>query len=198
MALPIKNGKISTPFGKVGKHWSTGKHTGVDFAVPIGTPVLAVADGIITTANWGKAYGIQVVQRVAKGYVIYAHLNAVRVKAPQIVRAGQIIGESGSTGNSTGPHLHLEYRDNVRWSNGKPIDPKDLLKGQIMSVLEWVANSPIASFCKVFGAGVLGWLLINADTLNIHPALTIGLVSALPIIINWLNPEYKNYGKGNE
>jgi hypothetical protein len=67
-----------------------------------------------------------------------------------------------------------------------------------MSVLEWVANSPIASFFKVFGAGVLGWLLINADTLNIHPALTIGLVSALPIIINWLNPEYKNYGKGNE
>ena len=67
-----------------------------------------------------------------------------------------------------------------------------------MSVLEWVANSPIASFFKVFGAGVLGWVLINADTLNIHPALTIGLVSALPIIINWLNPEYKNYGKGNE
>ena len=67
-----------------------------------------------------------------------------------------------------------------------------------MSVLEWVANSPIASFFKVFGAGVLGWLLINADTLNIHPALTIGLVSALPIIINWLNPEYKNYGKTDE
>jgi len=67
-----------------------------------------------------------------------------------------------------------------------------------MSILKWVANSPIASFCKVFGAGVLGWVLINADTLNIHPALTIGFVSALPIIINWLNPEYKNYGKGNE
>ena len=50
----------------------------------------------------------------------------------------------------------------------------------------------------MFGAGVLGWLLINADTLNIHPALTIGLISALPIVINWLNPEYKNYGKGNE
>jgi len=67
-----------------------------------------------------------------------------------------------------------------------------------MSTLKWVANSPIASFCKVFGAGVLGWVLINADTLNIHPALTIGLVSALPIIINWLNPEYKNYGYKDE
>ena len=128
MALPIKNGKISTPYGKVGAKWSTGKHTGVDFAVPIGTPVLAVADGIITTATWGKAYGIQVVQRVAQGYVIYAHLNAKRVKAPQIVKAGQIIGESGNSGNSTGPHLHLEYRDNVQWSKGKAMDPKDLLK----------------------------------------------------------------------
>jgi hypothetical protein len=67
-----------------------------------------------------------------------------------------------------------------------------------MSILKWVANSPIASFCKVFGAGVLGWVLINADTLNIHPALTIGLVSALPIIINALNPEYKNYGYKDE
>jgi murein DD-endopeptidase MepM/ murein hydrolase activator NlpD len=127
--LPIKNGKITTPFGKLGKHWSTGKHTGVDFAVPIGTPVLAVADGKITSANWGKAYGKQVVQQVEKGYVIYAHLNAVRVKPGQFVKAGQIIGESGSTGNSTGPHLHLELRDKIRWTGGKAIDPKDLLKG---------------------------------------------------------------------
>jgi hypothetical protein len=67
-----------------------------------------------------------------------------------------------------------------------------------MQILKWIANSPIASFCKVFGAGVLGWVLINADTLNIHPALTIGFVSTLPIIINWLNPEYKNYGKGDD
>ena len=127
--LPIKNGKITTPFGKLGKHWSTGKHTGVDFAVPIGTPVLAVADGKITSANWGKAYGKQVVQQVEKGYVIYAHLNAVRVKPGQFVKSGQIIGESGSTGNSTGPHLHLELRDKIRWTGGKAIDPKELLKG---------------------------------------------------------------------
>lgn len=127
MPLPIKNGKISTPYGKVGKHWSSGKHTGVDFAVPVGTPVRAVADGFITTANWGDDYGVQVVQRVAKGYVIYAHLNAKRVKPLQIVKAGELIGESGNSGNSTGPHLHLEYRDNIRWSAGKPMDPKELL-----------------------------------------------------------------------
>ena len=128
MPLPIKNGKISTPFGKVGKHWSGGKHTGVDFAVPVGTPVLAVADGKVVNANWGKAYGNQVIITAPKGYVIYAHLNAVRVKPGATVKAGQLIGESGNSGtNTTGAHLHLEYRDNVRWSAGKPIDPKELL-----------------------------------------------------------------------
>jgi murein DD-endopeptidase MepM/ murein hydrolase activator NlpD len=127
MALPIKNGKITTPFGKVGKHWSSGKHTGVDFAVPIGTPVLAVADGKIVNANWGKAYGKQVIMAVDGGFVIYAHLNAVRVKPGQAVKKGQIVGESGNSGNSTGPHLHLEYRNQQRWTGGTAIDPKDLL-----------------------------------------------------------------------
>jgi len=127
MALPIKNGKITTAFGKLGKHWSSGKHLGVDFAVPVGTPVLAVADGKIEKANWGKAYGTQVVQKVEGGWVIYAHLNAVRAKPGAIVKAGQIVGESGNTGNSTGPHLHFELRDNIRWSAGKALDPKAIL-----------------------------------------------------------------------
>jgi len=128
MGLPIKNGKITTAYKKPGKSWSKGYHTGVDFACPIGTPVLAACDGFVTTANWGKAYGTHVVMRVAKGYVIYAHLNAKRVKPNQIVRKGQLIGESGNTGNSKGPHLHLEYRDNVRWSAGTDLDPQEILE----------------------------------------------------------------------
>jgi len=107
--------------------WSKGYHTGVDFAVPVGTPVLAVADGKIENANWGKAYGDQVVQKVEGGWVIYAHLNAVRVKPGTTAKAGQIIGESGNTGNSSGPHLHFEMRDNIRWSAGKDLDPKAIL-----------------------------------------------------------------------
>lgn len=67
-----------------------------------------------------------------------------------------------------------------------------------MTFLTWLAHSPIASFLKVFAAGFLGWILVNADTLGIHPALTIGLVSALPILMNWINPEYSNYGRQNE
>jgi murein DD-endopeptidase MepM/ murein hydrolase activator NlpD len=127
MALPIKNGKITTAYKKAGKMWSKGYHTGVDFAVPTGTPVLAVADGKIENANWGKSYGKQVVQKVAGGWVIYAHLNAVRCKPGQTLKAGDIVGEVGSTGNSSGPHLHFEMRDNIRWSAGKDIDPKDIL-----------------------------------------------------------------------
>jgi murein DD-endopeptidase MepM/ murein hydrolase activator NlpD len=107
--------------------WSKGYHTGVDFAVPTGTPVLAVADGKIENANWGKAYGNQVVQKVEGGWVIYAHLNKVRIKPGAVVKAGELVGESGSTGNSSGPHLHFEMRDNIRWSKGTDLDPKDIL-----------------------------------------------------------------------
>jgi len=127
MALPIKNGKITTAYKKPGKMWSKGYHTGVDFAVKTGTPVLAVADGKIENANWGKSYGNQVVQKVDGGWVIYAHLNAVRCKPGQVVKKGQIVGESGNSGNSSGPHLHFEYRSKLRWSDGVDLDPKEIL-----------------------------------------------------------------------
>jgi murein DD-endopeptidase MepM/ murein hydrolase activator NlpD len=132
LALPIKNGKITTAYNKKGKHWSKGYHTGVDFAVPLGINILAVADGVITKANWGKSYGIQIVQEVSinskKQFCIYAHLSKSLVKAGDKVIKGQHIGESGNTGNSTGPHLHFEVRDNIRWSAGTDLNPSELLK----------------------------------------------------------------------
>ena len=127
MGLPIKDGKITTPYHKTGKMWSKGYHTGVDFAVPVGTEVVAVADGKIETANWGKAYGTQAVQKVAGGWVIYAHLSELDVKPGDKVVKGQKIGKSGNTGNSSGPHLHFEMRDNIRWSAGKDLDPQAVL-----------------------------------------------------------------------
>jgi hypothetical protein len=60
--------------------------------------------------------------------------------------------------------------------------------------LSWLAISPLASFAKIFGAGVLGWIVVNVDSFNVHPALAIGLASALPVIINWLNPVDSRYG----
>ena len=63
-----------------------------------------------------------------------------------------------------------------------------------MSILEWFGTSPIASFLRVFAAGILSWIILNADSLNIHPALVIGLVSALPVLIAWLNPSDPRFG----
>ena len=96
MALPIKNGKITTAYKKPGKMWSKGYHTGVDFAVPTGTPVLAVADGKIENANWGKSYGNQVVEKCDGGWVIYAHLNAVRVKPGATVTKARSLASPGT------------------------------------------------------------------------------------------------------
>lgn len=127
MGLPIANGKITTPYKKLGKMWSKGYHTGVDFAVPIGTDIIAVADGKIENANWGKAYGVQLVQSVPGGWVIYAHLSKALVKPGDMVVKGQHIGESGNSGNSSGPHLHFEYRSAIRWSAGQDLDPQGIL-----------------------------------------------------------------------
>lgn len=63
-----------------------------------------------------------------------------------------------------------------------------------MSILEWFGTSPIASFLRTFAAGSLGWVILNADSLNLHPALIIGLVSALPVLISWLNPADPRFG----
>jgi murein DD-endopeptidase MepM/ murein hydrolase activator NlpD len=127
MGLPIKGGKITTPYKKAGKMWSKGYHTGVDFACKEGTDIIAVADGKIENASWGKSYGVQLVQAVEGGWVIYAHLSKTLVKAGDKVVKGQHIGESGNTGNSSGPHLHFEMRNNIRWSAGTDIDPAGIL-----------------------------------------------------------------------
>jgi len=58
----------------------------------------------------------------------------------------------------------------------------------------WLAYSPLASFAKIFGAGVLGWVLMNLDTLEVHPAVAMSLESGIPILINWLNPVDNRYG----
>lgn len=61
-------------------------------------------------------------------------------------------------------------------------------------LLNWLATSPLASFVKIFAAGVLGWFAANIDSVNVHPAIAIGLASAIPVVINWLNPSDSRYG----
>jgi murein DD-endopeptidase MepM/ murein hydrolase activator NlpD len=128
MSLPIKNGKITTAYHVAGKHWSTGYHTGVDFATAVGTEILAVADGVVANANWGQAYGTQIVQDLGdQTFCIYAHLSESLVKPGDKIKKGQHIGNSGNTGNSTGPHLHFERRNGPRWSKSSDMDPMGVI-----------------------------------------------------------------------
>ncbi|MEU3520103.1 transglycosylase family protein [Streptomyces sp. NPDC006654] len=118
---------IGTPYHAVGSHWSKGYHTGVDFLAPTGTSVRAVEAGEVVTAGWGGSYGYQVVIRHADGrYSQYGHLSAISVRAGQSVATGQRIGRSGSTGNTTGPHLHFEVRTGPGF--GSDIDPVAYLR----------------------------------------------------------------------
>ncbi|MFC9647286.1 MULTISPECIES: peptidoglycan DD-metalloendopeptidase family protein [unclassified Streptomyces] len=107
--------------------WASGYHTGVDFPVPTGTSVKAVAAGRVVSAGWEGSYGYQVVIRHGDGkYSQYAHLSALNVREGQQVGSGQRIARSGSTGNSTGPHLHFEMRTGPGY--GSDIDPLAYLR----------------------------------------------------------------------
>ncbi|KUN81755.1 M23 family metallopeptidase [Streptomyces griseoruber] len=118
---PVETYTLSAGFGSGGDRW-VNRHTGQDFAVPIGTPVRAVGAGRVVRVACGGAFGIQVVIRQADGYCTqYAHLAAVTVDQGERVTAGQWIGQSGASGNSTGPHLHFEVR--VTPELGSSIDP---------------------------------------------------------------------------
>ncbi|MBV1949327.1 transglycosylase family protein [Streptomyces sp. BV129] len=118
---------IGTSYRTAGPHWSKGYHTGVDFLVPTGTSVHAVADGLVVSAGWGGSYGYQVVVRHHDGrYSQYAHLSAISVRSGQSVSVGQRIGRSGSTGNVTGPHLHFEVRTGPGF--GSDLDPVAYLR----------------------------------------------------------------------
>ncbi|MGW6395053.1 transglycosylase family protein [Streptomyces sp. NPDC055103] len=124
---------IGTRYGTRGSSWSSGYHTGVDFPVPTGTSVKAVADARVVSAGWGGAYGYQVVLRHDDGrYSQYAHLSALTVREGQRVQGGQRIGRSGSTGNSSGPHLHFEVRTGPGY--GSDVDPLAYLRARGVSI----------------------------------------------------------------
>jgi murein DD-endopeptidase MepM/ murein hydrolase activator NlpD len=138
MTLPIANNvRITSEFGwrnhpifKRKKNF----HSGIDFGSPTGTPVLAVYSGKVESAGWRGGYGLTVIlehqKGTAKKQTLYAHLSKVLVKKGELVEPGNVIGHVGSTGYSTGSHLHLELRKRIdgKW---KPIDPTPYLKAAI-------------------------------------------------------------------
>ncbi|MEI5098876.1 M23 family metallopeptidase [Streptomyces sp. PmtG] len=113
--------RVSARYGLRG-NWLAGHHTGIDLAVPRGTPVYAVGSGVVVLARWSGAYGKAVTVRMPDGhYAVYAHLNRISVRQGARIRTGARIGSSGSTGRATGPHLHLEIR--ARRGYGSDISP---------------------------------------------------------------------------
>jgi LysM repeat protein len=104
--------------------FSLGGHEGVDLAAPTGTPVHAAGGGTVVFAGW-NSYGYGNVVVIAHGpvFTIYGHLSAYRVSCGQSVSAGNIIGAVGSTGNSSGSHLHFEMRD----ANWNPVNPTNYI-----------------------------------------------------------------------
>ncbi|MFJ6354268.1 transglycosylase family protein [Streptomyces sp. NPDC092046] len=132
-AAPVSDTDIGTRYRKEGSSWASGYHTGVDFPVPTGTSVRAVASGRVVSAGWAGSYGYQVVIRHEDGrYSQYAHLSALNVREGQRVNPGQRIARSGSTGNSSGPHLHFEMRTGPGY--GSDIDPLAYLRARGVSI----------------------------------------------------------------
>lgn len=117
--LPVAGYHLTARFGDYSGLWST-FHTGLDFAAPSGTPIVAVANGVVTSAGYDGSYGNKTVITLEDGTELwFCHQTSYAVSVGETVHAGEVIGYVGSTGNVTGPHLHLE----VRPGGGDPVDP---------------------------------------------------------------------------
>ncbi|WP_374985479.1 M23 family metallopeptidase [Streptomyces fradiae] len=130
---PVAGSYVSTSYRSGGSLWSSGSHSGVDFHAPYGSSVVSVGRGTVVEAGWGGAYGNNVVIRMHDGtYTQYGHLASIGVSVGQEVMPGQQVGVSGSTGNSTGPHLHFEARTTAEY--GSDIDPVSYLRARGVNV----------------------------------------------------------------
>lgn len=126
--MPLKDMRLSSGYG-MRNHPVLGRranHKGVDLAAPTGTPVYATADGLVGKAEWFSSYGNYIqIEHGGEMQTRYAHLSGYSVKAGQRVQKGDLIGYVGSTGRSTGPHLHYEVR-----ISGEAVDPTPYMTGE--------------------------------------------------------------------
>ena len=119
--LPVDAGvyHLTSRFGECSGLWSH-CHTGLDFAAPSGTPIHAIAGGVVTSVGYDGSYGNKTVVTLEDGTELwYCHQTSFAVTTGDNVTAGQVIGSVGATGNVTGPHVHIEVRPGA----GDPVDP---------------------------------------------------------------------------
>ncbi|MER5408308.1 M23 family metallopeptidase [Streptomyces sp. NPDC002769] len=130
-SLPTSSYTLTSRFGDAGSMWSSGYHTGLDFAAPTGTLIKAIHSGTVTEAGWAGAYGYRTILTLDDGTELwFCHQSSISVSVGQKVGTGDVIGRVGATGNVTGPHLHLEVHpgggdaiDPMAWLHGKGINP---------------------------------------------------------------------------
>ncbi len=132
LAIPMKQGKYTSGFGSRYDPFTgrLARHMGIDFSGPTGAPVYATQNGRVVTSGWKGSYGNTIdIQHALGVSTRYGHLSRIMVSSGDIIKKGQLIGIQGSTGRSTGPHLHYE----VRYYD-KPLNPTNFIKaGQNVS-----------------------------------------------------------------
>ncbi|SNX62255.1 peptidase M23-like protein [Streptomyces sp. TLI_55] len=130
--LPTSSYTITGTFGQAGSLWSSGYHTGLDFAAPTGTLIKAIHSGTITEAGWAGSYGYRTILTLDDGTELwFCHQSSISVSVGQKVGTGDVIGRVGATGNVTGAHLHLEVHpggadtgiDPMAWLRSKGLNP---------------------------------------------------------------------------
>lgn len=137
--MPLEGIKLTSSFG-MRNHPVLGQrraHKGIDLGAPTGTPVYATADGVISRADWFSSYGLYVaIEHGGDIQTRYAHMSRLNVAAGQRVKKGEIVGFVGSTGRSTGPHLHYEVR--VR---GEAVNPLPYMQADPAPVHQLAAKT---------------------------------------------------------
>lgn len=131
--MPVESATLTSGFGMRVHPVLGGRraHKGIDLAQPTGTPVFATADGLVSRAEWFSSYGLYIsLEHGAEIQTRYGHLSRLNVASGQMVHKGDIIGYVGSTGRSTGPHLHYEVR-----IAGNSVNPVPYLQGDALRSL---------------------------------------------------------------
>ena len=176
-------------------------HRGIDYGCPMGTPILASDDGVVTyVGRLKEGYGNYIILSHEKGYAtVYAHLSEILVKENQRVSKSQVIGKSGNSGNSTGPHLHFEVR-----VNGFKIDPKTVLQNVFDA--DPIESTP-APETHEFDTVAAGAVIVVCDLANVRchcdmnrvirqlPKGSVIMITDVVTMYNGL--PYRDYWDGN-